>query len=101
MAEKNFALKHSDFKSGEDPNKITNLKSASQQQLKDVKVITDYVFCTLLTSSRLTFLEPAKIQNIGALHWQLRDAQPTVKVKHILHHHGLVICSIVIAPKVQ
>lgn len=30
MAEKNFALKHSDFKGGEDPNKITNLKSASQ-----------------------------------------------------------------------
>jgi hypothetical protein len=59
------------------------------------------VFCTLLTSSRLTFLEPEKIQNIGALHWQLRDAQPKVEVKHILHHHGLVICSIVVSPKIQ
>ena len=69
MSEKNFAMKHSDFEGGEDLNKITNLKSASYQQLKDVKVITDYVFCTLLTSSRLTFLEPEKIQNVGALHW--------------------------------
>lgn len=100
MADKNFALKHSDFEGGEDPRKIVNLKSASYQQLKDVKVIGDYVFCTLLTSSRLTFLEPEKIQNIGTIHWQLRDAKPTVRVTNILHHHGLVICSIVITPTV-
>jgi hypothetical protein len=31
MAAKNFGLKHADFPGGEDPNKITNLKSASQQ----------------------------------------------------------------------
>lgn len=74
MADKNFSLKHSDFEGGEDPRKITNLKGATYQQLKDVKVIGDYVFCTLLTSSRLTFLEPEKIQHVGTLHWQLRDA---------------------------
>ena len=31
MADKNFALKHSDFEGGEDPRKITNLKSATYQ----------------------------------------------------------------------
>ena len=61
MADKNFSKKHSDY-GIEDPKKINNLKSASYQQLKEVNVIDDYVFCTLLTSSRLTFLESEKIQ---------------------------------------
>ena len=44
-----------------DPDRISNLKAASYRQLKNVRLITDYVFCTLLTSSRLNFLDPVKI----------------------------------------
>ena len=100
MAEKNFLVRNDDFEEGEDPKKITNLKGATYQQLKEVQVITDYVFCTLLTSTRLTYLEPEKIQNIGSIHWQLRESQPKVKITNVLHHHGLVICSLVITPTI-
>ena len=101
MAEKDFSIKNSDFPQGEDPMKITNLKNATYKQWKDVNVISDYVFCTQLTSNRLTFLEPERIQQMSQLHWYLKDANTKVKVTNIIHHHGLVICSILMTPSVN
>lgn len=67
MADKNYLMTSEDFEEGEDPHKITNLKSATYRQLKNVQVVVDYVFCTLLTSSRLNYLDPAKLQKMGAM----------------------------------
>jgi hypothetical protein len=52
MADKDFGLKLEDLESlgMNDPEKYTipNLKNATYQQLKNLMIITDYVFCTLL-----------------------------------------------------
>lgn len=61
MSDKDFGLDESDFGMLGDPDRIKNLKAATYRQLKAVKLISDYVFCTLLTSSRLNFLDPVKI----------------------------------------
>ena len=67
MADKNYLLKNEDFKENEDPFKIINMKSATYNQLRAVQVINDYVFCTLLTSARISFLDPIKIRDMGAI----------------------------------
>ena len=67
MADKNYLLKNENFKEKEDPFKIINMKSATYNQLKAVQVINDYVFCTLLTSARIPFLDPIKIRDMGAI----------------------------------
>lgn len=58
MADKDYNMQHSDFIEGEDPYKILDWKKATLKQLQQVKVICDYLFCSLLQSQRLTFLEP-------------------------------------------
>ena len=58
MSEKDFILEDSDFPSGADPAAIKDLKKATLRQLRDVQVVQDYVFCSLLQSSRLASLDP-------------------------------------------
>ena len=52
MADKDFALKNEDLiargQGDGDPHAIPNLKTATYKQLKNVQIITDYVFCSLL-----------------------------------------------------
>ena len=48
MADKDYLLKDTDFPNKTDPNRIPDLKKATFRQLKDVLVISDYVFCSLL-----------------------------------------------------
>jgi hypothetical protein len=67
MADKNFFLRNEDFKENEDPFKILNMKNATYNQLRAVQVINDYVFCTLLSSARISFLDPIKIRVLGAI----------------------------------
>jgi hypothetical protein len=45
MAEKDFCAIEEDF---QDSIKIANLKTATQRELKELKVVTDYVFCSFL-----------------------------------------------------
>jgi hypothetical protein len=58
MADKDFLLSTEDFPDGEDPKKIQNLKAATYRQLKEVQLVAEYVFCSLLQSSRLNCLDP-------------------------------------------
>lgn len=67
MADKNFLLMNEDFKENEDPFKIINMKNATYNQLRAVQIINDYVFCTLLTSARISFLDPTKIRDMGTI----------------------------------
>ena len=62
MADKDYLLSPDDFPDGEDPKKIQNLKGATYRQLKDVQLVAEYVFCSLLQSSRLNCLDPVQIQ---------------------------------------
>lgn len=48
MADKDFLLTTGDFPDGEDPKKIQNLKAATYRQLKEVQLVVEYVFCSLL-----------------------------------------------------
>mgnify|MGYP006088198797 CR=1 FL=1 len=59
MSDKNFNAKSTDYPDNQDPDKIINLKGATYRQLRNVNVIIDYVFCSLLQTSRLQFLEPS------------------------------------------
>lgn len=43
------------------------MKNATYGQLKEVKIINDYVFCTLLSSARLSFLDPVKIREMAQI----------------------------------
>lgn len=63
MADKDFLLSESDFQEKKDVFKIEDFKKATTKQLKDVQVVQDYVFCNLLTSSRLSSLEPQNLTN--------------------------------------
>ena len=58
MADKDYVLSESDFPNGADPSAIKDLKKATIRQLREVKVISDYVFCSLMQSSRLASLDP-------------------------------------------
>ena len=93
MADKDFSLCETDFGITGDPDRISNLKAASYRQLKAVRLITDYVFCTLLTSSRLNFLDPVKIQLLGTIITE-ETPQPRITVNQLLHHQGLVIAAV-------
>ena len=62
MADKDFLLNLEDFPDKTDPHAIEDLKKANFRQLKDVAVISDYVFCSLLQSSRLASLDPTDLQ---------------------------------------
>mmetsp|Transcript_30154 Transcript_30154/g.46066 ORF Transcript_30154/g.46066 Transcript_30154/m.46066 type:complete len:122 (+) Transcript_30154:619-984(+) len=68
MADKDFGLTVDFFaepgsnRKPEDPHRIPNYKNATYKQLKAVKVINDYVFCSLLNTSRLASLDPASCQ---------------------------------------
>lgn len=48
MSDKDFMLREEDFPNGKDPNAIRDLKKASYKQLKEIMVVVDYVFCSLL-----------------------------------------------------
>jgi hypothetical protein len=61
---------------------ISNLKTASYQQLKLISVISDYVFCSLLSTSRLAYLDPTKVEQ-----------DQKMKVEKVLFYQGLVIAS--------
>jgi hypothetical protein len=80
MAEKDFLAKENDF---EDPGTLSNLKTATQRQLKDLKVVTDYVFCSFLQTSRLNLLDPKLV------------AETNEKVGKIMFYRGLVIASFI------
>jgi hypothetical protein len=58
MSDKDFMLIDSDFPNGKDPYAVKDLKKATYKQLKEMMVVVDYVFCSLLQSSRLTCLDP-------------------------------------------
>lgn len=60
MTDKDFLLTDEDFPGG-DPRKIVNLKQATYRQLKEVQVASEYVFCSLLQTSRLNCLDPGHI----------------------------------------
>lgn len=78
MAEKDFCATEADF---ENPNKISNLKTATQKQLKELRVVTDYVFCSFLQTSRLNFLDPVVL------------SEQNEKVGQVMFYRGLVIAS--------
>ena len=111
MADKDYLLEDSDFPSGQgDPNHIADLKKASYRQLKDVMVIADYVFCSLLQSSRLASLDPQTLREkyqkplahdeatqsikqsvLTEPPRQLSDEQAMVKVEQVIFHQGHLI----------
>lgn len=77
MADKDFLLTTVDFPDGEDPKKIQNLKAATYRQLKEVQLVVEYVFCSLLQSSRLNSLDPVQIQtSIGSKAVQVATKEP-------------------------
>ena len=80
MAEKDFLAKTEDF---EDPGTLSNLKSATQRQLKDLKVVTDYVFCSFLQTSRLNLLDPKLCE------------ENNEKVGKVMFYRGLIIASFI------
>ena len=65
MSDKDYLLSQSDFEGKTDPYAIKDLKQASYKQLKEVMIIQDYVFCSLLQSSRLTCIDPVAIQGMA------------------------------------
>lgn len=58
MSDKDFLLNEEDLPKGKDPFAVRDLKKATYKQLKEMMVVVDYVFCSLLQSSRLTCLDP-------------------------------------------
>lgn len=61
MSDKDYLLTEEHFPDKKDPYAIKDLKKATYKQLKEVMLISDYVFCSLLQSSRLTCLDPSVI----------------------------------------
>jgi hypothetical protein len=48
MSDKDYLLTENDFPDKKDPYFIKDLKKATYKQLKEIMVIFDYVFCSLL-----------------------------------------------------
>jgi hypothetical protein len=61
MTDKDFLLSSTDFPDNEDPFAIKDMKKATFRQLREVQVVNDYVFCSLLQSSRLAYLEQSAL----------------------------------------
>lgn len=80
MAEKDFLAQDSDF---ENPGTIENLKSATTRQLRELKVVTDYVFCSFLQTSRLNLLDPKLLE------------ENHQKVGKVMFYRGIVIASFI------
>ena len=106
MADKDYNMQHSDFLEGEDPYKILDWKKATLKQLQQVKVVCDYLFCSLLQSQRLTFLEPQNLQASFSQDKLLTASQTEspqreeekhkVKVDHVLVYEGQIIASMTV-----
>lgn len=60
MSDKDFLLTEDDFSDKSDPFSIPDVKKATYTQLKEVMVIQDYSFCSLLQTSRLSSLDPSQ-----------------------------------------
>jgi hypothetical protein len=48
MSDKDYLLAESDFPDKKDPYAIKDLKKATYRQLKEVMIVSDYIFCSLL-----------------------------------------------------
>ena len=84
MSEKDYLLTEAEL-GEEDPFKIANLRQASIKELKEVQIIQDYVFCSLLATSRLNFLDPKTLSE---------QEKAEVTVEQVLFHGYMIVVAL-------
>lgn len=58
MTDKDYLLDPADLPDGINAGAFKDFKKATFKQLRDLMIVNDYVFCSLLQTSRLPSLDP-------------------------------------------